>query len=157
MLYLGDFMLWCRATTGRWWPLANASCCSPGGFGAKFGLPKPMAGFCCCARCVGGVGVDVGEILLPPAPPTPLPALAPPPLPLPPPNSVDLFGAKLRRPVPVAVVVVVVVRFEFVAAAVVVALVVVVFVMELFTKLLPNEILWTCVCVCVWVCTCVCV
>lgn len=57
ILYLGDFMLWCLVTAGRCCPLASASCCRPGGFGAKFGLPKLMAGF-----MGGGVGVTEGVL-----------------------------------------------------------------------------------------------
>lgn len=62
LVYLGDFMLWCLVTAGRCWPLAKASCCSPGGFGAKFGFPKLIAGFvvCCCCDAEGSVGVGVG-------------------------------------------------------------------------------------------------
>lgn len=66
----------------------------------------------------------------------PPPVVMPPPEPPLLPKSVDLFGVTLRS-VPVDVV-----RFKLVVVAAEVVFSLVVF--ELFTKLLPKEILWTC-------------
>lgn len=96
-LYLGDFILWWRATPGLW-PFAKANFCKPGGLGAKFGLP--WFGFKVGnGDFVGGEGEAEADglvvstlLLLLPA--LPLPEL--PPLP----NNVDLLGAKLRNDPP---------------------------------------------------------
>lgn len=92
-VYLGDFILWCRATPGLW-PLARANFCKPGGLGAKFGLP--WFGFKVGnGDLVGGEGEAEADVLLfvLSTPLLPLP-------PLPPPNNVDLLGAKLRNDPP---------------------------------------------------------
>ena len=100
-VYLGDFILWWRATPGLW-PLAKANFCKPGGLGAKFGLP--WFGFIVGnGDFVGGEGEAEADglvelvavmVLL-----SPLLLL----LQLPPPNNVDLLGAKFRNDPPDAI------------------------------------------------------